>query len=132
MLYIYIHIRPQNFKFHGRKQRFHNKQAQGPYFENGFCKEVVVSSNPQSLQINLSPRPSPQAEQLYNHYFNHKRRAHCFQLHIWKKIFRILKKHPIPKDRWHIYLTKYFFTEIRYLHKMFMVKNLLKNLVVKL
>ena len=46
--------------------------------------------------------------------------AHCFQLDILKKIFRIFsirKNFQITKDRWHIYLTKYFFTEIRSLEK---------------
>ena len=38
------------------------------------------------------------------------------------------KKHPIPRDGWHIYLTQYFFIEIRYLPKEFTVKKLLKNI----
>ena len=56
----------------------------------------------------------------------------CFQLDIRKKIikiFKILKKHPIPKDRWHICLNKYFFTENRSLEKNFIIKKLLKNLL---
>ena len=61
----------------------------------------------------------------------HKRSVHCFQLDIRKKIFRIFrifKKHPIPRGRWLIYSTKYFFTEVKCLEKKFMVKKLLKNL----
>ena len=58
--------------------------------------------------------------------------ACCFQLNIRKKMFgvsRIFEKHPIPKDRWHIYQTKYFFTEIRSLEKKFMLKKFFKNLL---
>ena len=56
----------------------------------------------------------------------------CFQLDIRKKIikiFKILEKHPIPRDRWHIYLNKYFFTKNRSLEKNFIIKKLLKNLL---
>ena len=56
----------------------------------------------------------------------------CFQLDIWKEIFRIFtifKKHIIPRDRWYIYLTKYFLAEIKHLQKRFIVKTTLKNLL---
>ena len=33
----------------------------------------------------------------------------------------------IPRDRYHIYLNKYFFTEIKYLQKRFMVKKTIKK-----
>ena len=36
------------------------------------------------------------------------------------------KKHPIPRERRHIYLTEYFFMETRYLLKSLMVKKFLK------
>ena len=38
-------------------------------------------------------------------------------------------KYPIPRDRWPIYSTKHFCTEIRSLEKTFMLKTLLKNLL---
>ena len=40
------------------------------------------------------------------------------------------KKHSIPRDRWHIYLTEYFFTETRHLPKNLMVTELPKNILI--
>ena len=57
--------------------------------------------------------------------------AHCFQLDIRKKIFRIFRifeKHPKPKATSLIYPTKHLLTEIRSLKKQFMVKRFVKTL----
>ena len=36
------------------------------------------------------------------------------------------KEHPIPRDRWPIYPTKYFFTKVRSLEKSFTIKKIKK------
>ena len=57
--------------------------------------------------------------------------AHCFQLDIRKKIFRIFstfEKHPTPAVTLLIYSTKQLFTEIRSLKKNSIVKHFLKYL----
>ena len=39
------------------------------------------------------------------------------------------KKHPMSRNRWPIYPTKYFLTEVRCLEKTFTIKKLLRNLL---